>query len=205
MTKSAEQISQAKALRNRIKGHRKIKASDLIANEKNFREHSPEQKSALQELYGSIGFARSLLAYELPDGRLKLLDGHLRADTTPDEIVDVEVLDVTEAEADVILASIDPLSAMAKTNAGSLQSLLSGMQAENQATINKILAGAGGAAAQALAEAKTEVVLKPLLPAPEMSWVLIGIPTVRVNEIEHHVQAIKDLPDILIERVSNAG
>ena len=27
---------------------------------------------------GSIGFARSLLAYELPDGRLNLIDGHLQ-------------------------------------------------------------------------------------------------------------------------------
>jgi hypothetical protein len=30
-----------------------------------------------------VGFARSLLAYELPDGRLKLLDGHLRRDGSP--------------------------------------------------------------------------------------------------------------------------
>jgi aldose 1-epimerase len=37
--------------------------------------------------------------YELPDGKLKLIDGHLRADLHPDLIVDVEVLDVTDAEA----------------------------------------------------------------------------------------------------------
>jgi hypothetical protein len=40
-----------------------------------------------------LGFARSLLAYELPDGRLKLIDGHLRRDIDPDMEVEVEVLD----------------------------------------------------------------------------------------------------------------
>ena len=50
-----------------------------------------------------------LLAYELPDGRLKLIDGHLRQDMTPDMEVDVEVLDVDDAEARALLLSIDPL------------------------------------------------------------------------------------------------
>jgi hypothetical protein len=56
-----------------------------------------------------VGFARSLLAYELPDGRLKLIDGHLRREIDPDMEVEVEVLDVTEAEARELLLSIDPL------------------------------------------------------------------------------------------------
>src|SRR3989442_7444728 len=62
-----------------------------------------------------IGFARSLLAYELPDGRLKLLDGHLRRDLDPDMEVDVEVLDLTDEEARVLLLSIDPLASLAET------------------------------------------------------------------------------------------
>jgi hypothetical protein len=54
-------------------------------------------------------FARSLLAYELPDGRLKLIDGHLRRDMGPDRKVEVEILDVNEDEARELLLSIDPL------------------------------------------------------------------------------------------------
>jgi hypothetical protein len=49
----------------------------------------------------------------LPDGRLKLIDGHLRAALTPDEIVDVEILDVTEAEARTLLLCLDPLAQLA--------------------------------------------------------------------------------------------
>src|SRR5262249_29185902 len=69
---------------------------------------------ALEALYQQVGFARSLLAYALPDGRLKLIDGHLRRDLDPDMEVEVEVLDVTEEEARALLLSIDPLAALAE-------------------------------------------------------------------------------------------
>jgi hypothetical protein len=66
-----------------------------------------------ETIYRAVGFARSLLAYELPDGRLKLLGGHLRRDLDPDTEVDVEVLDVTEDETRKLLLTIDPLAALA--------------------------------------------------------------------------------------------
>src|SRR5438045_9231463 len=105
------------SIRNRIKSHRRIRAGDLVPHEWNFRLHPDHQKAALQALYEEVGFARSLLAYELPDGRLKLIDGHLRRDLDPEMEVDVEVLDVDEAEARTLLLSIDPLAALAQTNA----------------------------------------------------------------------------------------
>ena len=54
----------------------------------------PGQKDQNPNDGRAVGFARSLLAYEVPDGRLKLLDGHLRRELDPDLEVDVEVLDV---------------------------------------------------------------------------------------------------------------
>jgi hypothetical protein len=100
-------------MKNRIKNHRKVRAGDLVPHELNPRTHSEAQRAALQLLYDEIGFARSLLAYELPDGRLKLIDGHLRAAVTPDEVLDVEVLDVSDAEARALLLAIDPLAQLA--------------------------------------------------------------------------------------------
>ena len=102
------------SIRNRIKGHRRVRAGDLVPHEFNFRDHPQMQRDALQALYREVGFARSLLAYELPDGRLKLIDGHLRRDLDPDMEVDVEVLDVTDDEARVLLLSIDPLAELAQ-------------------------------------------------------------------------------------------
>jgi hypothetical protein len=103
-----------KKIRNRIKGHRTVKARDLVPHELNPRTHPSQQRTALRALYREVGFARSLLAYELPDGRLKLIDGHLRKDIDPDMEVTVEVLDVTDAEARQLLLSIDPLAALAR-------------------------------------------------------------------------------------------
>jgi hypothetical protein len=100
-------------VRNRIKGHRRVRAGDLVPHEFNFRMHPDHQKQALGALYEEVGFARSLLAYELPDGRLKLIDGHLRRDFNPDMEVEVEILDVNDAEARALLLSIDPLAQLA--------------------------------------------------------------------------------------------
>src|SRR5205085_8915918 len=100
--------SDTAPIRNRIKAHRKVRAGDLLPHEWNFRLHPENQKAALAGIYQEVGFARSLLAYELPDGRLKLIDGHLRRDMEPDMEVDVEILDVTEEEARKLLLTIDP-------------------------------------------------------------------------------------------------
>lgn len=106
--------------RNRIVRHVRVRAGDLVPHEMNPRRHSEAQRAALAKLYEEIGFARSLLAYELPDGRLKLIDGHLRATMNPEQEVDVEVLDVTDAEARALLLAIDPLAQLAGYEADTL-------------------------------------------------------------------------------------
>ena len=88
-----------------------------MPHEWNSRLHPEAQQAALRVLYEGVGFARSLLAYELPDGRLKLIDGHLRRDLDPDMEVDVEILGVNDDEARQLLLSIDPLAALAQTQA----------------------------------------------------------------------------------------
>jgi hypothetical protein len=50
-------------------------------------------------LYNEVGFACRLLAFELSDGRRKLIDGHLRRDLDPDLDVTLEILEVTVDEA----------------------------------------------------------------------------------------------------------
>src|SRR5262252_961284 len=120
-------------IRNRIKSHRRVRAGDLVPHEWNFRLHPELQKAALHAIYQEVGFARSLLAYELPDGRLKLIDGHLRRDLDPDMEVDVEILDVTEDEARKLLLTIDPLAALAETQEQLHQRLLEMTPTDNDA------------------------------------------------------------------------
>lgn len=117
-------------IRNRIKEHRRIRAGDLVPHESNWRLHPTHQPEALAALYTEVGFARSLLAYELPDGRLKLIDGHLRRDLDPDMLVDVEILDVDDADARKLLLSMDSLAALAEPDPNVLDQLTAGCQAE---------------------------------------------------------------------------
>lgn len=111
-------------IRNRVKALRNVRAADLAPNPKNWRTHPKAQQDALRGILAEVGYADALLARELPDGSLMLVDGHLRAETTPDQEVPVLVLDIDEAEADKLLLSLDPLAALAETNAVALNSLL---------------------------------------------------------------------------------
>ena len=111
-------------IRDRVRELRRVKAGDLVPNPKNWRTHPAGQADALRGILAEVGYADALLARELEDGRLMLVDGHLRAETTPDLDVPVLVLDIDEAEADKLLLSLDPLAALAETNAVALDALL---------------------------------------------------------------------------------
>ena len=117
-------------IRNRIKELRQVQAADLLPNPKNWRRHPVGQANALRGALAEIGYADALIAYETPAG-LMLIDGHLRAETTPDSSVPVLVTDLTETEADKLLATLDPLSAMADTDQDSLSALLEQTEIEN--------------------------------------------------------------------------
>jgi len=110
-------------IRDRIKELRRVRAGDLKPNPKNWRTHPEAQRAALQAMLAEIGYVDALLARETPDG-LMLIDGHLRADTTPDTEVPVLIVDLDDAEADKVLATFDPLAAMAETNGEQLKALL---------------------------------------------------------------------------------
>jgi hypothetical protein len=120
-------------IRDRIKEFRRVQANVLRPNPRNWRTHPPEQQDALRGVLAEIGYANALLARELADGTLMLIDGHLRAETTPDMIVPVLVLDVDDNEADKILLTHDPLAGMATVSEEHLQSLLTDVETENTA------------------------------------------------------------------------
>lgn len=78
----------------------------------------------MRDVLVEIGYADTLPARELPDGRLTLIDGHLRKETMPDAQVPGLVLDVTEEEADKILITLDPLTAMAEADSDRVKALI---------------------------------------------------------------------------------
>ena len=111
-------------LRDRIKEFRRVPAHELQPNPKNWRTHPVAQQDALRGVLAEVGIAGAVLARETAEGGLMLIDGHLRTDVMHDQEIPVLVLDVDEAEADKLLATIDPLAAMAEADAGKLDELL---------------------------------------------------------------------------------
>ncbi len=120
-------------VRDRIKELRRVPAAQLRPNARNWRTHPENQRAALRGILAEVGYAGALLARELPDGSLELIDGHLRAETTPDALVPVLVLDVTEEESLKLLATFDPLSSLAETNRTALDEVLSHVETDSDA------------------------------------------------------------------------
>ena len=158
-------------IRDRIKELRRVRAADLRPNPRNWRVHPRAQHDALRGVLAAVGYADALLARELDDGSLVLIDGHLRAETTPDAVVPVLVLDVDEAEADKILLTHDPLAGMATVNDEELAALLRDVDTECEAVraMFESLSRELGKADELLAEPAD----RPEVPVPECYQVVV--------------------------------
>jgi hypothetical protein len=119
-------------IRNRIVEHVAVRAGDLVPHPNNWRRHPPGQRRALEDSLEELGDIRSLLGYRLPDGRIQLIDGHLRRDLDPERIVTVELVDLSEEESAKALLTLDPLAELAETDAKAVQTLVAGLRTESE-------------------------------------------------------------------------
>ncbi len=126
-------------VQDRVTEMRLVPADQLIANPANWRRHPQAQQRALTAVLDEVGFAGAVIAREDEDGGLVIIDGHARAEMLGDTTVPVLVTDLTEAEADVVLATYDPIGAMAETNEDALAQLLASISTDNEA-ISDLLA-----------------------------------------------------------------
>ena len=161
-------------IRDRITDLRRVPASELLPNPKNWRTHPVAQQDAMRGILAEVGIADAVLARETPDG-LMLIDGHLRADVAPDTVWPVLVLDVDESEADLILATHDPLAAMAETNSEHLDTLLQSASTNNealQAMLAELASDAGLYETPEIVEDKVPEPPTDLITQPGDLWIL---------------------------------
>ena len=123
---------QGVQIRDRVKEFRRVPANQLRPNPKNWRTHPVAQINAIKGVLAEVGFAGAELARELEDGSLMLIDGHARAEIMGAETVPVLILDVNESEADKLLATFDPIGAMAEADAIKLDAILREVETANQ-------------------------------------------------------------------------
>jgi len=184
---------------HRIKDLRRVKATELVAHPDNWRVDPDAQRNAFRAALTEVGGPDALFVRELDDGRLQVIDGHLRLEDAGDREIPVLVLDVTEEEACKLLATLDPLAAMAEAEEGRLAALLADLEFEDPA-LEELLE-------ELLSEEIEPTELRPIdpKPPPAMSWVLVGIPTVRYGEIASVVDGLSSIEDIILETTANDG
>ena len=123
--------------------------AELAENPKNWRTHPAAQVEALEEVLGDVGWAGVCLYNERTK---RLIDGHARRNVRPDLLVDgklpVLIGSWTEEQEAKILATLDPLAAMAAADSGQLAGLLEGVSIQSAALHNLLAemmhAAAGG-------------------------------------------------------------
>lgn len=120
-------------IRDRVKEFKRLKASEIQPNPKNWRTHPQAQQDALRGVLAEVGIAGALIVRKLPAGGYMLLDGHMRADVSPETKWPCLVLDVDDAEAAKLLATFDPISAMAEADSVKLDALLREIATGNEA------------------------------------------------------------------------
>jgi DNA modification methylase len=119
--------------RNRIVGSGEEAPDQLLANPSNWRVHPKAQQQALAGILGQVGWVQQVLVNRRTG---HVVDGHLRvalaikqgAPTVPVLYVDLE----PEEEA-LVLASLDPLAAMAGTDDEKLRALLADISVDSEA------------------------------------------------------------------------
>lgn len=110
--------------RNRIIGQGEEAPDQLLANPLNFRIHPKPQQDALAGVLNDVGWIQNVIVNRRTG---HMIDGHLRvslAISRGEPSVPVVYVDLDEHEERLMLATLDPLAAMAATDREQLGALL---------------------------------------------------------------------------------
>ncbi|MGO8684779.1 MAG: ParB N-terminal domain-containing protein, partial [Thermoleophilia bacterium] len=113
---------------NRIVAHGEESPANLIANPANWRLHPHSQQRALSDVLTEVGLVQSVIVNRTSG---HLIDGHLRVELAKaqgQETIPVVYVELTDEEERLILASLDPIAAMAAVDRERLGELLSGIE-----------------------------------------------------------------------------
>lgn len=109
--------------RDRIQGFKRIDPSKIDPDARNARRHPERQKSALRALLTKIGIVDAVVVRAVAGGRYKLVDGHLRRDTIGQKIPAL-IVDLNDAEAAEMLATMDAVGDLAEVDEAALRALV---------------------------------------------------------------------------------
>ncbi len=116
---------------NRIIGHGEEPPDQLLANPQNWRVHPKTQQDALSAVLDTVGWVQQIVVNQRTG---HVVDGHLRvslAISRQEPSVPVIYVDLSPEEEALVLATLDPLAAMAATDREMLADLLAGIERQD--------------------------------------------------------------------------
>ena len=128
------------AWESRIVGHGEAAPADLVGNPRNWRTHPKAQRDALAGVLDQVGWVQDVIVNKRTG---YLVDGHARvavAAQRGEASVPVVYVDLSEDEELLILATLDPLAAMAEADTEVLADLLASVTSEDAALTSMLAA-----------------------------------------------------------------
>ena len=123
--------------RSRIIGHDKVDPEQLTGNPRNHRTHPQKQRDVVRDSIEEFGFVKSVLVNKTTGF---IVDGHERVwqalnakQNDPTVMIDVEYVELSEAEEAAVLAVLDASTEMAVVDPVKLDELLREVNTESQA------------------------------------------------------------------------
>ena len=118
-------------IKNRIVGSGEEQLDQIMFNPRNWRIHPLSQQDALKGVLEEVGWVQQVIVNKRTGN---LIDGHLRCQLAAREgakAIPVVYVDVSEDEESLVLATLDPIGAMAATDKQKLDELFAGIETEN--------------------------------------------------------------------------
>ena len=126
-------MSASPTWRSRIVGSGEEAPDQLLANPSNWRIHGKAQREALREVLDTVGYVAQVIINQRTG---HLVDGHLRVEEALSHgqpTIPVVYVDLSPDEERLVLASLDPLAAMATTDEVKLGELLAEVSVDSDA------------------------------------------------------------------------
>ncbi len=124
------------AWQNRIVGHGEEDPEQLLANPRNWRSHPKHQQDALAGVLDQVGFVQSVMVNRRSGF---VVDGHARvalAISRHQPTVPVVYVDLDDDEEGMVLATLDPIGALAGSDSDQLSMLLASLKPTDGALSN---------------------------------------------------------------------
>ena len=103
--------------RSRIVGHAELRPADITTHPLNWRTHPRAQHAALTGVLDEVGWVQQVIINRRTG---RLVDGHLRVEAAQrrgEPTIPVLYVDLDESEEALVLATLDPIAAMARADA----------------------------------------------------------------------------------------